>query len=531
MAIEELLLDEALEGLIGLAATREPTAVELARSASGFLGAARADDAQRAAAARRHAEWFLLERPSDETGGSQLEVLRDELLEERPELADALDALRGSFAGVFRISGVQPGEGVWVRDLAGLGEYALQEVEGSAALEAGDLLVGRLFPVGDGLHRVSRAAGCFRNAELASALERDLERVRGERRGVLRLAQSELETMFFGEERRSGEDAARRAREVLVRGGLPAERAEAAVDDLLQRPFDPERLTPGTGDALGELLDQLAFETDVDLGAARAALIEAWTGGARNAEGPGARSGAPQRAAAEALAAFDRGREEGRDLEQLFDELERDLELEPDEVDDPDPVPDFPGVVGAMVVEFLWQTDREHGTELAARYRVLESFARFGAEYGVFENLGRRELLGYCTLWLPEQGGLASADEARATLAALRAFCAWASAEQQVELEQAYETFRAGVERSLPRVTEANACREGGPEGGDSRVLAYEDGGRARDAQGHSVDLRLPAGMADWLAEDDLVRVARAEDGSWCVRCVYPPEGALLAEE
>ncbi|MEO6709977.1 MAG: hypothetical protein ABIP42_10390, partial [Planctomycetota bacterium] len=183
-------------------ARRDPAVwLEFQASLIEFLGAAGAPMEMRnlEMATRRHAEWFLLERASDSLDVAPVAAYGiDPGADEDSELGQGHGALLGSFASVFEITGVNSGEGVWVRDLAGLGEYPLEEPDASRALEAGDMLVGRIFPVGDALYRISHASGFFRDPRLLGAVRQDLDRARTDRRGVIRLSQRELESMFFG---------------------------------------------------------------------------------------------------------------------------------------------------------------------------------------------------------------------------------------------------------------------------------------------------------------------------------------------
>ncbi|MDA1267133.1 MAG: hypothetical protein O2816_18795, partial [Planctomycetota bacterium] len=77
--------------------------------------------------ARRHLEWFLLERHSPSLFGVPIERLRDAwqaLAEEESLGAEGLVALQQSFTGAFQVTGATE-SGAWLRDLAGLGDYAL----------------------------------------------------------------------------------------------------------------------------------------------------------------------------------------------------------------------------------------------------------------------------------------------------------------------------------------------------------------------------------------------------------------------
>jgi len=546
MSFEPIDVESALDGLRKALAPQDGVEREYSESALQFASAAPrtadADEARRMA--RRHAEWFLLERPSDALGGAPAEWALHNLAElDAPELEEsALQALLSSRCGVFDVTSVKAGEGAWVRDLGAGGEYPLHEPEASRELAPGDLIVGRLFAVGESLYSVSPAAGVFRNARLREALQRDVESLRLGRRGVLRLSQLELEVMFWGGGGFANAEPLARAREFFARAGLGAVEIEALFQELAATPYEPGRWVHGVRDGLAVVLERLAFETHVDLEQARRLLLEAWPALAN-----------PQRAAPTvasqrkdavrgdvraAMDAFDRGRDAGRDLEELFRELERDLELESEEIDpdaiDGAPAPDFPGVVAAMVQEYVWETEREHGPDAARAAAPLAKFAQFGENIGVFENLGAHELLLFAALWLPERGALTSADEARAVLSALQRFCDWTQETQDIALGDAYREHLAGIELLLPRLIEANAQRDGAssdPERGALYELLALEGvaGRVRDRRGDELDVGLPSGLAARLAPGDWLRMSIDDAGRALVHCCYPPQVARLA--
>jgi hypothetical protein len=502
---------------------------------------------------RRHLEWFLLERFSPGRGGVPLEVLVHEARGTALEADEgegtreqALAAMLGSLASVFVVTGVVPGEGVWVRDLAGGGEYALEEPEASHALEQGDLLVGRMFSVGDTLHRMSSAAGVFREERLREAVTRDLERARASRRGSLRMSQAELERMFWSDpvETEAG-DARARAHEALLAGGVSPELADAVLGELLTTPFDPTRVLPGAQDALGQALDRLAFETNIDLGRAREVLLDAWAeqGRARQAQAPA--DAAPRAGAAAepvdvaaAMSAFEQGRREGRDLEQLFRDLERDLgleDLDEDDEDDEDarrPVPDFPGAVGAVVEEYLWDLERRGESTRAKEHACLRKLGEFGTSIGVFENLGARDLLVFGAVWLPELGQLRGADDARAMLGALEQFCVWCDEQQELPLSREFAQGAAALATSLPRVSEANRLRESGvelTEGQVFEVSAVAPGSLSlTDARGEEREARADPRMTEHLQPGDRLRAEVTSEGALRLFCCYPPESARI---
>ena len=562
MLIPQTTIERAFNELLERARSNPSTWGEFAASRIEFLGTSVANTPRtREMAERRHAEWFLLERPSESLELVPAQVLgadADDTDEE--ELVLGREALLASFASVFEITGVRAGEGVWVRDLAGLGEYPLEEADASRALEAGDLLVGRIFPVGDALYRISHASGFFRDAELLAAVRTDLERARESRRGVLRLSQRDLEAMFFASPilgtpaaaaasaasdlRRRALTAISVARRCLEAGGLTPAEVDDVLAGLASEPFDPLHVLPGAGDRLGEILAQLAFETEVDLEAARRALAEAWP---VLSSPPSSSDAAPSvRPAQEAqhkaagsknannvqraLSDFDARRAQTDDLETLFADLERELEVEPEDAGDDATAPDFPGVVGAMVIEFLWDMERERGPEAARPLAAIANFATFAQAHGVFENLGERDLLMFTCLWLPERAQ--DAAEAERSFHALVEFATWAEEQHAVSLASALAPSREGLASSLPRVCAANArlrarlgaLREGG------EMLGYEGGSAARSSQGEARAVAIAKEAAGHVEAGDYLRAEKTAGSEWRVVCVYPPQTAKLAE-
>ncbi|HVS17573.1 MAG TPA: hypothetical protein VMT18_03150 [Planctomycetota bacterium] len=506
----------------------------------------RGGEALDAPATRRHLEWFLLERFSASRGGTPIEgFVHGEVTEDEDAHEEALAALLASLASVFEVTGTVPGEGAWVRDLAGGGEYALEEREASVALANGDLLVGRVFQVAPGLHRLSGAAGLFRDERLLAAVRSDLERARSSRRGTLRLSQADLERMFWsaGSEPEvsapSLEESLERARDVLVAGGVDDAGCEAVFVALRDSPRDALPLLPGAEDALGEVLNRLAIESDVDLAAARTALLEVWAGFARRAAASEAVPDVRPKArptpldASAAIDAFDRGRAEGRDLEELFRDLERDLGLEgDDDAGDEDLAPDFPGVVEAMVEEYLWELERTAGADAARAQTGLRAFGTFGASVGVFENLSRRELLLFTSIWLPEYGELQGEADALALIDALESFCAWCTEHQEVDLKQEYDAELGDLRASLPRLVSARPwfAPSSGPQDGTLYLVqgVELDSMTLSDATGSEVRSTAEPQLLERLRPGDWLRAEIGGDGRSAVYCAYPPMSARL---
>lgn len=474
--IRQSSIDRGLEAYLVLVQQDARLEAEFEASISEFYphGPPAGDPRETLLAARRHLEWFVLERHSPALLGvpSERWLERWEKALEVADDATASRALLDSFTGIFEVTEVRAGEGAWLRDLAGLGEYAVAEPESAELFEAEDLIVGRLFPIGDSLHHVSRAAGFFRNADLRSAIQRDLDEARASGVGnILHLSQRELESMFWGATApaRRDSDVVGEARRALAAGGLGEDTIERVLASLAASPWKPERLVHGAGDTLGDVLDELAFETDVNLERVRRTLLDAWP--VLAGEGSPASPGSPESNGAlqaqadsrlpdprAALQAFEEGRAAGGDLDVLFNQLERELGLDGDASDDDDEqAPDFPGVVGAMVEEFLWELKQEGAAESAQRFGKLRDFGAFGAKIGVFEELSDKDLRRFATFWVLEHETLKDADEARDLVAGLAAFCAWADDAHGLELSAAVAPALEGLSTSLPRVVAANS--------------------------------------------------------------------------
>lgn len=504
------------------------------------------DERSEEAALHRRLEWFLFEFDRG-ARGSVAELVWDEWrqgLEEEP--AERSELLLESWTGVFEV--LERGEATYVvQELAGLARVHLRTPAGSPDLAAGELLVGRVFPVGDGTYLLSPAAGVFRNPELRTALHRDLERMRqGGAQAILRLSQAELERMFFAmgsteappqEPERSPEEVLEELTALLAAGGVAPALVGQWVEVLRRTPWRPEGLVSGVGDAVGAILDELAFQTDVDLDRARALLLEGWSG-LHRARAQGTSEELPATpgggdSVLDSLREFDRDRAAGLDLESSFRELERRLGIEPEtEGNDPE-APDFPGVVGAMVEEYLWETEREHGEERRRAHEGLRAFGGYTEGLGVFENLSARDFLSFATFWIPESRRLKSGAEAERLVEALGAFGRWAAESQGLDdLREPLEEHLAHLSENLARAVVANAllAADGQEDGELFEFLRPEaaDSAWVRDQAGEERVVAFETRLLGVLASGDLFRGHTRQDGVFVVSCCYPPEAAAL---
>ncbi len=536
-------IDRGLETFLALVREDPALSGEFEHSLAEFYPAGPPSGAARETllAARRHVEWFVLERISRTLHGSPVEVLLPAWRirsSEDPEREES--ALLNSFTGIFVVTGVQDSSGLWLRDIVGFGEYPVSDPEGAWPSREGDLIVGRMFPTGDAVHHLSRAAAFFRDDSLREAVARDVETLR-EARGhgrVLHVSQLDLERMFFAKERTAdASDPIERARDLLVASGVDEGRIDELFATLARTPFDTELLVHGAGDVLAEILDELAFDTDVDLADARRLFVRAWR---RLASPPedreaGESQGDTPDDPRAALEAFDQGRHANTDLDSLITNLATDLEL--GAVDDPDeeesPAPDFPGVVGAMVEEFIWEVGAERGEDERARLAPLMKLGRFAREIGSFESLGAPELLRFTTFWLHEERELASEEEARALVDALQAFCTWAEEAHGVPLQAEFGATLASLAASLPPIAAANDLipRPAKDAVGELFEVGDElpDGARLLlDRHGNEHSAYLDPQLARRLPQGARLRGRIQPDSRAVVFCCYPPEAAGL---
>ncbi len=482
-------------------------------------------------AALRHLEWYLFERHSEVLDGRPGEILLPAFRERSDStLAGVGDTLLESRPGVFEVTGVRASSGIWLRDLASGGEYPLLEPEAASELSEGDLVVGRIYPVGEGCFRASPAAGCFRDSPLRAALLRDLEEAREARRGVPLVSQALLESMFFGsaggEAKLGAQKAVAHAVAWLTENGVDPEKSEDIVAALRSAPFDPTTPLYGGNDVLGAILEDLAIDSDIDLEGARLTLLQTWS--ALWSKRPLQPENEPKRKvtsgdASRALENFDAGRARGENLEQLFDQLERELGFDGDEAeDDAETAPDFPGVVGAMVEEFLWEeSSREPAREFLAK------LAEFARPVGVFEEFGSDDLLAFGGCWLLEHGGLESGDDARRALEALGDFCRWAEEQHQVPLWTGFAPTLERLMDSLPRLVEANRHLERAAPG------TRADLARILETRADAASVQVPSEPTTREVELPAQAVGQLRSGDWLrlrsegtVVGAYPAESA-----
>lgn len=502
-------------------------AAELARARREFFGAdqaeylargtSKADRDRMDAAANRFAEWFLLERESDVLGEVPVRALA-----ERMGRGDEAEDLEASVAGVFVVDRVAGGE-VRVRDLQDERSYDLEGVR-AATVSVGDVLVGRLFPLASGAYLPSQACVVEpRGRELAEAFRQDLVRLGLQRR----LNQAELERVMVQSL------AQQRAQPFRA-----LERVEADLDAFLRHagrsPQDIRRLLEALAAAerpavvMGPLLEELAFDTNVDLELARRLLLEAWN--AYHARGrapaPAPRpappepdppiAGAGPTLGSDVAARIERGLARGQDVEDVFAEVEGMLGVDPSEDEDEDAAALDPFTIGdlePLVYEYLWETATEDTAGGRALRRLVEMqheapVPKTNLEYLEAEDLTRFLLQVY--LQSPPEQRHAAVAAAHDTL---HSFFAWGEATQDFRLQPTLQECDRAFYDHVERLAAASLALSSTvrPRAGERpqlfRVLAVGDTGTEVLLIQSEENLLLPgpAGLAARLHPGDLL--------------------------
>ena len=242
---------------------------EMARARREFFGVEPPDrdPLRQAAADARFTEWYLLERDSEVLGEVPVRCLARAMREPQP----GQEMLLASAVSVYLVE--KGGEVVQLRDMQD-GQIREMERPPMLDLSPGDVLVGRMFADDRGYWVPSTAVAVQHEARsLARAFQRDLTSLNLDRR----LTQAELEHLLFRHWRLVAQ-----ARE----DHMPLERLEAELDRMLSDAGESElsaqevstalRESEHPGQVMGPVMDEVAFETDIDLERLRLLLVEIW---------------------------------------------------------------------------------------------------------------------------------------------------------------------------------------------------------------------------------------------------------------
>ncbi|MBI5850103.1 MAG: hypothetical protein HZB39_03560 [Planctomycetes bacterium] len=502
-----------LAALLARVEANDRLCAELDRARREFFGQDRSDPADgldptaRAAAAQRFVEWFVIERQSDVLGGTVVDSFGD------PDDNDA--PLAHSRAGLFLVEtgGADP----TVRDLDG-GE-ALQLVDASPTLRPGDVLAGRLFPLDDGAYAPSIATGLFAESPgLAVAFQRDGRRLALGRR----LSQAELERLVFQQWA-----AAAGARQGAADDAPPLERIEADLQRLLETAgLDDLHSATSLGAAMkaaidrpgaviGPILDELAFQTEADLDAARVLLLQLWNAHRRRATGERTTRSAPfeppqappqfQEQTGEHLGQrLARRIEEGlgnhEDIESLFADVERLLGEPLDDESEPESAGEGieDGDLAALLREFAWETGlaaaEEQQLDELLRAQQQAPVPRLNVEYLQADDW----LRWLCQIWLGAKPAR-RAEAVRGAFDLATRFCEWLADTQAIDCRDRLVAPRRVLLDAADRLQRAGSSLgdDALPPGGPFGVRLLRVLGRREDAfEVESID----DGNTTWVA-------------------------------
>jgi hypothetical protein len=496
-------------------------------------GAFAGDPLEAPAAEMRFLEWFLFEHELD--GKLVVESLLPAWREiASPALCELESVFLSTMASMF-VLGDPAGDGLyWLRDIAGLGEYAADLRTPPGTLQAGDLVVGRLYSSGDSTHALSPGAGCFRDADLFKAVTADIElaRTAGQRK-ALRMRQVDLEAMFWG--RSNLEESAtppEKLRAFLSDGGLSADEIDGLIESLTSQPLPEDTSSPLVAGYLGELLNHLAFETDIDLTRAQDLFLSCWvhlqsptrsTSETRSDELPPVDG--PASETKTAVDAFSNDRSSGLDAESAIARLCERLGIEVDDEGEEEPDSDSLGfaVLPALLTEYLWDIRRTEGEEASLLHKCLERPLSTVDDIQIVEELTAKRLLLLGCTHLAQDPDV-SLDQAALIASSLDRFCRWCVEHHGVPSDEAVDKAFASFPASLVRVLTVNQKLKASEASGDwFKVEAGSKGLVVRDSSPDEAEVSISSLAEYGLEEGDFVRGALQQDELIVTRC-YPRE-------
>jgi len=500
---------------------------ELQRARREFFGP-NLQGAGEDAAEHRFAEWFLIERESETLGAVPITIA--------PYLAES-EPLEGSLVGLFLVEATE--DLVTAKDMQ---DDQVIELAERGTLQVGDLLVGRLYPVSGERWAPSAATPALRpGRELATAFVRDLKGLELDRR----LLQIELEHLLL--KKHDGKSTG--PQRIEPDGGLP-ELVEAPQAPLEHLEADLEQLllgvgcdlpatdisqqlaaAPGPGVVVGPLLDQLAFDTKIDIDQTRRLLLEIWNahhaGQPLSTEEETGSKGPPGETLGESLVRkLDQGLGENDDVEQLFSEIEKIAGVEPDEADDDEderntkivaevfPSADEDGDAGdlsPLITEFHWETGVD---EEAAQLRALSTWVELQRNAAVpntdLESIPAADLMRLLLHVFLRSTPTERAKTVRSAFDELREFYEWVFTTQEIDRREVLGECKGALLDHLDRLQDASVAlsNDQAPAGSPGLMQIEEigkDGFGARDDDGGSHWLLANDTATELLAVGDIV--------------------------
>jgi len=493
-----------------------------------------------------------LERESDVLGGIPVDLL--------PMSDDERQSLDDSMVGVFHLTGTNAGEYVVV-DLQDDRTHDFAEVEG-LDLSLGDLFIGRVFDGPLDVYIASVAMAVQRDARaLAAAFSKDVRAMNLGRR----LSQAEIEHLLFRGRGPAADDS-----QAAVASGVPVEHLEADLEKCLRAGgVGPDALSatsisaslggiPRPGLIIDPLLEKIAFDSQVDLEAARQIMLQIWQ--QRQLENqalPAVEDDMPESATraasqesspaddqeptdherlpqkdegvdlsalglgSDVRARIEAGLAEGEDLEQVFSEADQ-MVGHTEAVVEEDGLP-VDGNMRPLIAEYLWETDADQGGDTAVLEQLVVIQREAPVPYRDLEEVTISDLLRLLMQTYLGSSPGARTSEVGAVFTALERFFGWAEETQCFELAPLLVSVREafvdhvarldlaglalsgskmadGIERKLFRVVTVAA---------DAVEIAVEEGDEL-------LRVELPGECRDKLCAEDLLlgAVQAGTDGS-----------------
>lgn len=522
-------LQNALQKIFAATVLDPQLIVEHQRARLEFFGA-RVLAAVTETAEQRFREWFVLERESERLGVPPVEA---SLLSD-----DSATMLADSLVSVFTVT-ESFGD---TADLIDLQDDEFYEVRVPAdALQKGDLVVGRIHPDPAGGWQPSVALAVYRpGAVLAAAFKRDRATNDLDHQDH-RLSQIEIEHLLLARKPFSTQIAKQ-----------PIEHLEAKLEGLLKgvdSSLSPTEISAALADAIragsviGPLLDEFAFDTDVDLENLRILLLELWSAHHAgdlirppDSANPKPTAKPPVATAKDDIRkdeslgeslvrALDRGLAEKRDVEELFAQIEAMAGIEPeveDEDAEDDPIDDLKkramlegtdrGDLSPFVQEFLWETAPKD-PEVTRVLQILVDLQQNATVPHIdVESVTSQDLLRLLLHCYLAAEPAARAATVRTAFGILREFYAWVEVTQEMSLRSVLLECQGSLLDHLDRLQAAGLSLSTSLDAMSSKgtgLLRVEDvavnGLGLLDDDGGNHWVPTPAATAALLREGDLL--------------------------
>lgn len=526
---------EVVANLAGSLSENVRLHAELQRARREFFGKEPSDEPD-SAAEHRFAEWFLFERESETLGAVPITV--SPYCEEAAEVED-------SIAGLFLIEHVAGT--CTARDVQNGEVLEIVEVND---LRVGDLLVGRLYPTAQEHWSASAATPALRpGRQIADAFVRDLKDLNLGRR----LQQIELEHLLLRQH--AAVDQIPVIPGPPPEPAAPLEHLEADLEQLLQRVGDSHQAeiisqqlaaAQRPGPFIGPILDQLAFDTDVDLDRARRLMLEIWNAHhANKREEPpqtiDESSGPPGETLGERLVRkLDEGLNSNQNVEEIFAQMEEIAGIDGDDEgreEDPqaalqadlverlqDDGDRDAGDLGPLVTEYLWEKGSAETAELAVETPSDDGAAPDDHPLKLWVELQRNapipntdvesidapDLMRLLLHVYLRSAPAERAQQVRAAFRELSAFYEWLAATQEIEVAHVIQRCEGSLLDRLNRLQAAgiSLSNDEVPSRAPGLLQVEEvgtDGFGARDDDGGGHWLLAPADALENLEVGDLI--------------------------